>query len=193
MKVNETKETILTVATRLFSRFGFHKTSMDEIAKIARKAKGSLYYHFESKEDLFREVISNEMNYLKDQLTIIVNNPNLPAFEKLKSYLLKRMEVMNTMTNYHETLYADFFEHFHFIDDKRAELDNWEKNSIKKIIEQGLSSDEFTIESDVNVILDIFMMVLKGIETPFFLQKKYEHYFPYFEGLINILQKGIVK
>ena len=56
MSIDDTKESILSVATRLFSRFGFHKTSMDEIAKIARKAKGSLYYHFASKEDLFREV-----------------------------------------------------------------------------------------------------------------------------------------
>ncbi|MBN1186981.1 MAG: helix-turn-helix transcriptional regulator, partial [Bacteroidales bacterium] len=53
--VDSTRESILNVATRLFGRFGFHKTSMDEIAKIARKAKGSLYYHFASKEDLFRE------------------------------------------------------------------------------------------------------------------------------------------
>jgi len=54
MSIETTKETIVSVANRLFSRFGFHKTSMDEIAKVARKAKGSLYYHFASKEDLFR-------------------------------------------------------------------------------------------------------------------------------------------
>ena len=72
--MNNTKDIILDVANRLFSRFGFYKTSMDEIAKTARKAKGSLYYHFASKEDLFKEVISKEMNNLKEQLAIIVNN-----------------------------------------------------------------------------------------------------------------------
>ena len=50
MAVDDTRDKILNVANSLFSRFGFHKTSMDEIAKIARKAKGSLYYHFTNKE-----------------------------------------------------------------------------------------------------------------------------------------------
>ena len=117
MSIDNTKDSILSVATRLFSRFGFHKTSMDEIAKIARKAKGSLYYHFASKEELFREVVSIEMTNLKNQLAIIVSNPDLNASEKIKNYLIKRMEILNSAANYHETLKADFFEHFDFIDD----------------------------------------------------------------------------
>ena len=40
MRIENTRNKILEVANKLFSRFGFHKTSMDEIAKIARKAKG---------------------------------------------------------------------------------------------------------------------------------------------------------
>ncbi|MBN1119390.1 MAG: TetR/AcrR family transcriptional regulator [Bacteroidales bacterium] len=190
MSIDDTKESILSVATRLFSRFGFHKTSMDEIAKIARKAKGSLYYHFASKEDLFREVVSIEMINLKNQLSFIVNNPDLNSSEKVKKYLVKRMEILNSAANYHETLKADFFEHFHFIDDLRTELDAWEKENLKKII-QGAEKGEFTIIGDIDVLLDVFIMVIKGLEIPFFLQNKYEKYSPHFEGLIGILTKGL--
>ena len=70
MALADTREKIVSVSTKLFSRFGFHKTSMDEIAKIARKAKGSLYYHFASKEELFREVVSIEIINLKGQLSL---------------------------------------------------------------------------------------------------------------------------
>jgi len=35
MALDDTRKKILSVANKLFSRFGFHKTSMDEIAKIA--------------------------------------------------------------------------------------------------------------------------------------------------------------
>ena len=52
---------------------------MDEIAKIARKAKGSLYYHFASKEELFKEVVSKEIVNLKDQLSAIIDNVPLVA------------------------------------------------------------------------------------------------------------------
>lgn len=193
MSIETTKETIVSVATRLFSRFGFHKTSMDEIAKIARKAKGSLYYHFASKEDLFKEVISKEIKNLKNGLTVIINNSELNASEKMKFYLIKRMEILNSAACYHETLKADFFEHFHFIDDLRTELDTWEKENIKKILVQGTDSGEFEIIPKTDIVLDVFLMVLKGLEIPFFLQNKYEKYSPHFESLIIILNKGLVK
>lgn len=189
----DTRDSILSVAKRLFSRFGFHKTSMDEIAKIARKAKGSLYYHFASKEDLFKEVISKEMNSLKNQLTMIVNNPDFNACEKLKNYLKKRMENLNSATSYHETLKADFFEHFRFVDDLRTELDIWEKENLKKVILQGVDSGEFVLNADINVLSDVVIMILKGLEIPFFLQDKYEKYSLHFDNLINILTKGLSK
>jgi AcrR family transcriptional regulator len=191
MSIDNTKESILSVADKLFSRFGFHKTSMDEIAKIARKAKGSLYYHFASKEDLFKEVVSKELINLKNQLSVIVENTDLSASGKMKKYLIKRMEVLNDAANYHETLKADFFEHFHFIDDLRTELDAWEKENLKKIILQGAEKGEFTIIGDIDVLSDVFIMVIKGLEIPFFLQNKYEKYAPHFESLIGILTKGL--
>ena len=191
MRIDSTKDSILRVANQLFSRFGFQKTSMDEIAKVARKAKGSLYYHFTSKEDLFREVVAIEMTRLKSQLSTIVCNPDLKASDKIKQYLITRMEILNSAANYHETLKADFFEHFHFIDDLRTDLDTWEKENLKKIILQGVHTGEFTLVAEINILLDMFLMVLKGLEIPFFLQNKYEEYSPYFDRLINILNKGL--
>ena len=191
MHIDNTKNKIVSVATKLFGRFGFHKTSMDEIARIARKAKGSLYYYFASKEELFKEVVSIEIVNLKNQLSFIVNNTNLSASEKIEKYLIKRMEVLNDAANYHETLKADFFEHFDFIDDLRNELDEWEKTNLKKIIMQGVDKGEFAVIDDIEVLLDVFIMVLKGLEIPFFLQNKYEKYSPHFESLMGILTKGL--
>ena len=194
MALEDTRNKILTVANKLFSRFGFHKTSMDEIAKISRKAKGSLYYHFASKEELFTAVVSTEIENLKTQLSIIVNDKSLRADEKLKRYLVKRMEVLNTAANYHETLKADFFEHFNFIDNLRNELDIWEKKQIQNIIYQGVDEGIFESQNrDINVLLDVFIMVLKGLEIPFFLQDKYNKLHPYFDDLLKILIKGLGK
>ena len=193
MSSEDTKDKILNVANKLFRKFGFHKTSMDEIAKIARKAKGSLYYHFASKEVLFTEIVNKEIINLKEQLTIIVKNSDLSASGKMKKYLITRMEILNDAANYHETLKADFFEHFDFIDDIRIDLDNWEKENLKLIIQQGVESKEFMDIEDIEVLLDMFIMVLKGLEIPFFLQGKYSKYSPYFEGLMGILTKGLAK
>ena len=109
----------------------------------------------------------------------------------MKKYLIKRMEVLNDAANYHETLKADFFEHFHFIDDLRNELDELEKENLKKIINQGVETGEFMPIADMEVLLDVFIMVMKGLEIPFFLQGKYTKYAPHFEGLMSILTKGL--
>ncbi len=191
MAIVDTRDKILSVANRLFSRFGFHKTSMDEIAKIARKAKGSLYYHFASKEDLFTEIVNKEILNLKNQLTKIIVDNDLSASEKIKKYLINRMAILNDAANYHETLKADFFEHFDFIDTLRNELDEWEKDSLRTIILEGIDNKEFVAIGDIDVLLDVFIMVLKGLEIPFFLQNKYEKYSPHFEGLMEILTKGL--
>jgi len=191
MSIDTTKDSILIVASRLFSRFGFHKTSMDEIAKISRKAKGSLYYHFSSKEELFKEVVSLEIINLKNNLAVIVNNSDLSASEKIMEYFILRMNILNHAANYHETLKADFFEHFYFIDDLRTDLDEWEKGHLKKIILQGIAKGEFAKIGDIDVFFEVFIMVFKGLEIPFFLQNKYDKYSPYFKGLLGILTKGL--
>ena len=189
---DNTKDKIVSVASKLFGHYGFYKTSMDEIAKIARKAKGSLYYHFKSKEELFTEVVDIEFKKLKSELSLIVENENLPADIKIKNYLIRRMEVLNLAANYHETLKADFFEHFNFIDNSRTNLDNWEKKQIKNIILQGIDENIFEAQNgDMEVLLDVFIMVLKGLELPFFLQGKYERYSPHFDNLLKILIRGL--
>jgi len=189
-----TRNKIINVASKLFGHYGFYKTSMDEIARVSRKAKGSLYYHFASKEELFTEVVATEITILKSQLVVIVNDNNLQADEKIKRYLIRRMEILNTSANYHETLKADFFEHFDFIDNLRVNLDVWEKEQIKLIMQQGIKENIFADNNgNMEVLLDVFIMVLKGLEIPFLVQKKYDQYSPYFDDLLRILIKGLSK
>jgi len=190
--MHNTKEKILSVATKIFSRYGFYKTSMDEIARIAHKAKGSLYYHFASKEELFTEVVSREIEHMKKELSVIVTDTELDAKEKLKKYLLTRMAVLKQAANYHETLKADFFEHFEFIDKLRSNMDHWEKVQLRSIINQGIQEGVFAKkDKSTGVLLDVFIMVLKGLEIPFFLQDKYDELSPHFDDLINIIIKGM--
>jgi len=61
----EVKSLIVESATKYFSKYGFHKTTMNEIAKHIHKAKGVLYYYFKNKEELFNEVLKQELNHVK--------------------------------------------------------------------------------------------------------------------------------
>jgi len=49
---------ILDAAVRVFLRYGFKKTSMDDLARAAGLSRQGLYLHFATKEDLFKAAVS---------------------------------------------------------------------------------------------------------------------------------------
>ena len=51
--MNDTRERILDAALDLFIEQGYDKTSLREIAERVGVTKAALYYHFESKEEIF--------------------------------------------------------------------------------------------------------------------------------------------
>ena len=55
-QAQETRQHILDVALRLFSRQGVSSTSLAEIAKAAGVTRGAIYWHFKNKSDLFSEI-----------------------------------------------------------------------------------------------------------------------------------------
>lgn len=54
------REEIINLATEEFLRHGFRNTSLRKIAKKANKTTGAIYTYFESKEDIFVEIIGKQ-------------------------------------------------------------------------------------------------------------------------------------
>ena len=88
------KQQLLNAATQTFSKYGYYKTAMEDVAANAQKAKGSIYYHFGSKELLFEAVVANELEQLKKELQLIFEDSTSDTRIVLKQYMLKRMEVL---------------------------------------------------------------------------------------------------
>ncbi|WP_212952386.1 TetR/AcrR family transcriptional regulator [Paenibacillus cookii] len=51
------KDKIIRAAIEVFSENGYHRASMDEIALRAQVAKGTLYYNFPGKSELFKTIV----------------------------------------------------------------------------------------------------------------------------------------
>ncbi len=177
---------IINSASKYFSKFGFHKTTMDEIARHIHKAKGVLYYYFKGKEELFNEVLKQELNVVKIELKKIVDAEN-DSLITLKEYTLTRLKLLHKAVNYHETLKADFFDKYLFVKDVREDFTEFERVQLAIILERG-KSEGYLDFKNINSTINIFMMVINGIEIPLFLQEKYSEY----ESTIDELSSMIV-
>lgn len=62
------REQLLEAAARLFSERGFHATSMRDIANAVGMLSGSIYYHFESKEEMLLAVYERGVELVAEQV-----------------------------------------------------------------------------------------------------------------------------
>ncbi len=54
------QDDIIEAAGKCFVKFGYDKTTLDDISEMVGINKASFYYYFKSKEDIFSEVITRE-------------------------------------------------------------------------------------------------------------------------------------
>lgn len=191
MAKDQTKEKILTVAARMFGKYGFQKTTVDEIARTAHKAKGSVYYYFKSKEELFLAVVTQEINVLKSGLTrVIVDSQD--ATGMIRSYLMNRMTLMKDAINYHESLTAGLVDDFGFLSECREDFTRFEIELMKAVLDRGLRENKFQIK-DTQATAQVIILAMKAIEIPFYQQHKIAEYEQTIVELLDILIKGLEK
>ena len=71
------RKEILEKSTECFIKFGFNKTTLDEIGDSIGFNKAALYYYFKNKEELFVQVVNNQLTKGLDKLqSDIVDMPD---------------------------------------------------------------------------------------------------------------------
>jgi TetR/AcrR family transcriptional regulator len=99
--MNNTKQAIFNSAIKIFSLKGYNAATMEEISVMAGVAKGTLYYHFKSKEDIFDFIIVEGMATIKKKSLEIVNDEK-DGLAKLKAFCKLQLNIVNE--------YKDFFK-----------------------------------------------------------------------------------
>ena len=191
--MSKIKTELLKIASTTFSKYGYYKTAMEDIATAAQKAKGSLYYHFGSKELLFEAVILQELEKLKSELQEVFGGTTSDTREILRLYMLKRMEVLRHAPNYQETLRPNFYEHYDFVNTVKEEMVQWEVAQILKLIQRGVTKDELELPGEHAVYAQVLVMLLQSLEPNFYVKGEYDRLESHFDNLINIITKGISK
>jgi AcrR family transcriptional regulator len=99
MIVPEKRIDILKSAALCFARYGYDKTTLEDIGKAVDLNKASLYYYYKNKEAIFVDVISSEI----DQLIRKLQHQNKSVAGNFKTrilhYITTRLEYILEMIN----------------------------------------------------------------------------------------------
>lgn len=88
-----TKDRILQTALVLFARNGFEGARMEKLAAEVGINKASLYFHFKSKEELFRALFQQILLEYKEALQVILSETKtLPVKERLTAIYEKYLD-----------------------------------------------------------------------------------------------------
>lgn len=87
-EAEERKNEILDVAEKLFSTKGFDQTSTNDILAEIGIARGTLYYHFKSKEDILDAMIARMTSQLLSQASQIARDSSIPVLERLTKTIM---------------------------------------------------------------------------------------------------------
>lgn len=187
----EVKEKFMKMAYECFSRYGFKKTTMDDIARAAGKAKSSLYYYFKSKEEIIEAIAANEIEAINSEIKNAINKEADPR-QKLAGYIITRFHSVFKTFNYHNILKADYLEHYAFLEKMRAGYDKEQAKIIKSIMQYGIDQGIFSIKH-LDLLVDTFVIALKGFEIECISEQEFPGLEKQVAILLDILFFGILK
>jgi AcrR family transcriptional regulator len=187
----EFRRKIIISAGQIFSRYGFRKTTMDEIAKALKMGKSSIYYYFKSKEEIFEAVVLYEANILRNELTKAIKAVDSPI-GKMENYVFVRMKAFEKLSNYYNAIFDKNLDHFEFIEKIREKYDREEIAILRLLLYDGIRKKIFHVENSEYTAMAI-QTTMKGLEVPLFWKKREVEIDHKLKAILDVLFYGIVK
>ena len=163
--VSKTREILVDVARQLFARMGVDNTTMNDIAQASQKGRRTLYTYFKNKNDIYQAVIETEIGKLYNMLSDVAAR-ELPADEKLMTFIYARLDAVKSLVFRNGTLRANFFRDIWRVEKVRKGLDIKETELIKRILDDGVREGVFKMP-DIDVTALVLHHALKGLEVPY--------------------------
>jgi len=166
----ERKQQIFEAAVACFGRKGYHMTTMDDIAAECGLSKGSLYWYFSSKKELFLYLFSVMLDQTTGTWDQIVDDQTLSATEKLRATLSMFGPAMEEWAPFFGVL-LEAWGQTRFDEDVEELMQNFYKPYIAmmtRVLQEGVDNGEFysaSPEATAAVIMSLYdgMALAKGM------------------------------
>jgi AcrR family transcriptional regulator len=161
MKKELKRQKILNAASDCFARFGYDKTTLEDIGKAVGLNKASLYYYYKNKESLFCDVIIQEAEIFLQELQKKVRGSRTSE-SRIVSYFNERLNYYKNVVNLHnlsldairkvDPIFQDIYQ---VILIKEAEF-------LSGLIKEGQETGEF-VKSESQKVAELLLEVASAI------------------------------
>ena len=147
--MNKTKRKIFEASMKLFADKGYDGTSIEEITATVGVAKGTLYYHFSSKEEIFSFLVEEGVKLLKNSISIKTSKMD-NTIDKIRAIILIQIKILFKYESFMTIILSQIWGQ-----DSRSQLCKkyvFEYiQMIEEIVKYGIETGEI-ISGDSNII-----------------------------------------
>jgi len=145
------RECVLVEAAKIFARFGFKKTSIDDIAKEAGVGKGTVYLAAESKEELFYQVLHREVRSWQAACAKVID-PRVSADQLLMRLYLEAQKHLEANTLVRDLFRGEMVRMLPKWAKRFEELRNLGRANLVEVLQIGIRQGVFRADLQVDEV-----------------------------------------
>lgn len=163
-KNKENRIELIKVAQTLFQQYGFVKTTMDDIAKAARKSKTTLYQCFKNKEEVLEGVLEKEIKEVYSTVIKEISNGQCAA-DRLRIYMKTVLKETKKRIFLYALMRGELKSQLFLCTRIKKEMDTLEIEEVKSILRNGIVLGEFSVKhkEHIHAIAYYFTNATRGL------------------------------
>jgi AcrR family transcriptional regulator len=137
------RDLILDAADRMLARYGYSKMTMEDLAREVGVGKGTIYLHFNSKEEVALSRIDRVIEHLKAELETLAQSNEPPATRLRRMLLLRVIYRFDSVQHYSESINQVMAAIRPALLERRKQYFEAEARILAKVLKQGRQTGDF--------------------------------------------------
>jgi len=192
MTKTEKQQKIFQAALKLFARYGFKKTTVEDVAAEVGMTKSNLYFYVSNKRDLYEQTVSNALREWRDSIALAISEKE-NVVEKFAVMASKSFEYLSHHEELRSILTMDpgIFT-LSPEEDRFYEINQGAMQLIKDILVQGIKEGTFhkvDVDHMTELLFSIYIMFL--IKT--YIKSEGISAFRMYEEGVTLILRGLCR
>ncbi len=148
---NSKREAIIEAAVKVFAKKGFYNAKVNDVAKAAGVADGTIYLYFKNKDDLLINLFEDKMEHILSRFDTGLQNIDDPI-EKLRKFIQVYFTLIEEDQQLAEVFQVELRQSAKFLKDYHNQKFLDYLNMIAAIVEEGKQLGFFRSTLNIDII-----------------------------------------